>query len=104
MSTVRMLKRMDLDDVTKTLRNESRRMEVTKSLLNILFNICFTKAVPLTQRQKNAFKVHHKLVVEILTDARDPANLVEKKRLLEQNPELVQLIAATCPPLPARVV
>ena len=100
--TVRRLRLLNHEEIAEVLANESSNLEITKSLLNILFNICFTRAVPLTRRQRALFKDYDKLAVELLTGARkQSAALRDKKRLLQRNPALVKLIAETCP-LPAR--
>ena len=99
--TVRLLKTLDPSKAIQVLRNEGKHMEVTKTLLNILFNICFTKAIVLSQRLRKAFRVFDRLVIDLLTGARRAVNktegLREKRKVLLRNPELVTLIAKACP-------
>lgn len=100
-TTVKLLRRLDDQQLVQVIKSESNRMELTKSLLNLLFNICFTKAIPLSRRLQNKFKVYDKLVIQLLTGARSQTNrtpnLKDKQRLLRQNPDLVRLIAEACP-------
>jgi hypothetical protein len=103
--TVRQLKRLEAGQIGQVLRSESKSQEVTKSLLNLLFNICLTKAVPLSHRLKAEFSKHSRLVIQLLKGANPRANhtadIQTKKRLLLRNPELVRLISEACPARPA---
>ena len=98
---IRLLKRAEPEEAYYLIRFESKHLEVTKSLLNILFNICFTKAITLTQRQKAAFRPFDKVVMKLLVGARQQTNrttdLQGKRRLLLRNVDLVKLIAQACP-------
>lgn len=90
-SLVRSLKHAD---PVIALQNESDRLELSKSLINILFNVCFTRAIDLSQKLKKRFRQFDRLCLQLLDVSKD---LSEKKRLLEENPELVLLIAEACP-------
>lgn len=94
-ATVRSLRQLGAERVLQVLQAESSRMEITKSILNILFNICFTKAVVLTQKQKKLFKAYDQQCIQLLSNE---YNLAEKKQMLIRAPDLIQLIAQTCPP------
>lgn len=99
--TVRMLRRLDDKEVGDVLRNESKRLEITKSLLNLLFNVCLTRAIPLSQRLKVKFRQYDKLALELLSGANRRSNqtrdLRGKRRLLLRNLGFVRLLAETCP-------
>ena len=75
------------------LDSESKRLEVTKSVLNVLHNIVQVRNITLTERQKANFANHSKVVKEIFKRRQ----LRAKKHLLLKNPELVRLIAGSCP-------
>ena len=94
-AAVRALAQLSAEQVVAELRSESSRLELTKSLLNLLFNICFTRAIVLSRRQKTAFKTYDKLAVQLLERNKD--SVQEKRCMLMRNPELVRLIAQTCP-------
>lgn len=102
--TVRMLRRLDDEQVGEVLRNESKRLEITKSLLNLLFNICLTRAIPLSQRLKIKFRQYDKLALELLSGANRRSNqtrdLRGKRRLLLSNLSFVRLLAEACPSRP----
>lgn len=99
--SIRMLRRLDDDQLAQVLYNESRRLEITKSLLNLLFNICLTRAVPLSHRLKVKFRRYDKIALELLTGAsrqiNRTRNLTGKRRILLRNPDLVRLLAEACP-------
>ena len=99
--TLRSLRRLDEEAVQEVLRNESSRLEVTKSLLGLLFNICLDKSIPLSHRLKARFKTFTPLVLQLISGANRGPNktkgLLEKKRLLIQNPGFVKLLTEACP-------
>ena len=97
---VRTLRQLSSEKIVEALNDESSSLELTKSLLNLLFNACFTRAIVLSRRLKTAFKTYDRLVIQVLDNSR---NLQEKKHMLMRNPELVRLIAETCPPGQRRV-
>lgn len=88
-SRVRSLRNLPADQIVNELDDA-----LIKSLLNILFNICFTRAIVLTRTQRIAFKAYDRLCIDLLDVEKD---LEESKKLLARNPELVRLIAETCP-------
>lgn len=103
--TVRALRGLSGAEIGEVLRRESAELEVTKSLLSVLFNVCLTKAVPLSHRLKREFSAHSALVVELLSGADSRVNktagLQAKRRLLIRNPQLVRLVAEACPRRPS---
>ena len=104
--TLRSLRRLNTEAVEEVLRNESRKLEVTKSLLGLLYNICLDKSVPLSNRLKPHFKRYTPLVIELLKGANRGLNktrgLAAKKRLLLQNPDFVKLLTEACPASPGQ--
>lgn len=101
---VRSLKHLPVSEVSVVLRHESPKLEVTKSLLSILYNICLVKSIVLSRRLKDEFRKHTAVVYQLLEGANRGINrtsgLVGKKRILIKNPELVKLLAEVCPSIP----
>lgn len=104
-TTLRSLRRLNEEAVKEVLRNESGRLEVTKSLLGLLYNICLDKSIPLSNRLKTQFRRFTPLVLHLLKGANRGLNktkgLIEKKRLLTQNPSFVKLLTEACPASPS---
>lgn len=85
----------DSDDqsIKKLIVSESSRLEITKSLLNVLHNIVRTRTIHLSNRQKNSFTNFTDQVHQIL----GKKSLGSKRRILLANPGLAKLIAKSCP-------
>ncbi len=81
-------------DVRRMLKNESRQLELTKSLLNLLHNIVIVGSVPVSPTQKAFFDAHSNLVLSLTSKSK---SLKWKKDQLEKNVALVLNIAASCP-------
>lgn len=100
-STVRSLHRLSLQQIVQILQNESESLEVTKSLLSLLYNICLDKSVPLSAQLKSNFKLYNSLVLKLLRGNSPSVNrtkdVSEKRRLLLKNPEFVRLLSKACP-------
>lgn len=96
---VRELKHLSSEGIVEALKNDSPALKLTKSLLNILFNICFTKAVPLSLTQGSAFKAFDKVVLRLLSRTETTK---ARPLLLAQNPQLVRLISEACLPAEAK--
>ncbi len=79
--------------VRKLLQKESSELEVTKSLLNLLYNIVVIGSVPVSQTQKDYLDRHSDIVHDLLGNR----SLKWKKAALEKDPALVLNIAASCP-------
>ncbi len=79
--------------VRKLLTSESPKLEVTKSLLNLLYNIVTVGSVPVSVTQKTYFDQHSEIVLELL----GKGSLKRKKTILEKDEALVINIAASCP-------
>lgn len=98
----RSLRYLATDQVAQVLRHETPRLEITKSLLTILYNVCLIKSVPLSIRLKEEFRKHTSIVVRLLKGANKALNkttdLAGKKKILIKNPQLVKLLAEVCPP------
>lgn len=76
------------------LQSESRHLELTKSLLNLIHNIVKVQSVEPTERQKQVFGHYEELVWQLLHPG---LPLSTKKRLLEENVPLVVAVAESCP-------
>jgi hypothetical protein len=85
--------RLPRGQVRQLLKRESSDLEVTKSLLNLLFNIVTVGSLPVTGTQKAFFDEHAGLVLELL----GRRSLKWKKEQLEKEIGLVINIAASCP-------
>lgn len=98
---VRSLRHLPLSEVSAVLRYESIKLEVTKSLLSILYNICLVKSIVLSRRLKDEFRKHTTVVHQLLEGASRGINrtsgLAGKKKILIKTPELVKLLAEACP-------
>ena len=88
------LPHLNRSQVLQVLQGESKDLEITKSLLNLLHNIVRVGSVPVTKAQKDFFDSHAQLVLGLL-NATKP--LKWKKAALEANLPLVVNIAASCP-------
>ena len=89
--TVRGLK--EAAHTTETLRKETDKLEVTKSLLNLLYNICINKSILLSNKNKTEFRKYTQLVLKLLSEA----PIESKKKLLLRNLDFVHLLAEVCP-------
>lgn len=88
------LSRLSPSRVAVILESESRQLELTKSLLNLLFNIVKVESVEATGRQKEVLEKYEAVVWTLLAPS---LSLAAKKRLLQQNIPLVIAIAESCP-------
>ena len=91
--TLRALAHFDDEAVQEALKRESQRLELTKSLLNLLHNICSTRVIKLSKTSKSQFAAYTGVVRQILSTE----SLKTKKRLLLGHPKLVKLVASQCP-------
>ena len=80
--------------VHKFLKTESKSLEVTKSLLNLLYNIVVVGSLPVSKTQKVFFDQNSKIVLNLLGTTK---SLRWKKQVLEDNIPLVLNIATSCP-------
>ena len=80
--------------VIEILKSESDDLEVSKSLLNILYNLVTVGSLP-TNREQKVFFDSQADTVRLLLDRR--RSLQSKKETLEENIDLVIAIAASCP-------
>ena len=80
--------------VKELLKAEGDDLEISKSLLNILFNLVTIGSLS-TSREQKAFFDSRADTVRLLLDRR--RSLQSKKETLEENIDLVIAIAASCP-------
>jgi hypothetical protein len=83
-------------EIRRLLASESRHYEITKSLVNLLYNIVTVGSVPTTRLQKEYFEKYTRPVLDILSTKKP---LYAKKRVFERNIDLVIRIAEACPPV-----
>ena len=99
--TVRSLRHLSSPQIVQVLLNESGKLEVTKSLLSLLYNICIDKSVVLSARLKRRFPGYDSLVRKLLKGVHVKTNrteqVSEKRALLLRNPEFVRLLSLACP-------
>ena len=67
---------------------------ITVSLLNLLYNLVHTGAIPTTNHQRQFFDKHSQLVLDLLDDE---ISFEWKQAQFIADPTLVRNIAATCP-------
>ena len=79
--------------IIHTISSESRELEITKSILNVLHNIVLVKSIEVTRTQKDFLDKEAELVWHLLSKD----SLKSKKAILESNPDLVACIAYSCP-------
>jgi hypothetical protein len=82
----------DLEDLL--LCKQSRHFELTKSLLNILFNLVKTQSIRPSKTTKQTIDRNEELVWQLLSPA---ASLDEKTRRLADCLDLVYALARSCP-------
>lgn len=90
---VRRIANSNKSEAVKLLRKESPELEITKSLLNLLHNI-HDYRVSITTRQDKYFETKKELINTLLNDKLE---LIDKKKLLENNSAFLVTLAATCP-------
>jgi hypothetical protein len=88
------LARVNRAQIKRRLKDESGRLELTKSLLNLLYNIVKVGSVPVSETQKRFFDRNATLVLKLLNKS---TSLKWKKQQLQRNAALVLNIAASCP-------
>ena len=76
------------------LRKESGRLELTISLLNLLYNLVTVQSLPTTRAQREFFDQYAEIVRLLLARNR---SLKEKKELLLQYPQIARTVALACP-------
>jgi hypothetical protein len=93
-ASVKSLKKSTDQFIIEVLRAESRAFEITKSLLNILYNLCVVGSIRLSKRLKDLFRPFSEEVVRLLSEQ---LTLRIKQQILLQTPALCRLIAEACP-------
>lgn len=91
---VRLVAKLNKSDISKIFAAEGAQLEVTKSLLNLLFNLVKVGSIPVSTHQKEFFDQRTSSVLNLLSDTK---SLQQKKKILQKDPELVINIAASCP-------
>ena len=80
--------------VLKVLKTESPLFEITKSLLNLLYNAVIVGSLPVSQTQKDYFDTNSQVVRSLLDQSK---SIKWKKDILTRNPALIINIASLCP-------
>jgi hypothetical protein len=89
---IRKIQSSDRHQVKQILKGESRQLEVTKSLLNLVHNIVRVGSVPVSAHQRAFLDKNADLVLRLLNKK---TSLKAKKDILESHPSLVLNIAAS---------
>ena len=79
--------------ILSIIKAEGRELEITKSLLNILYNIVVVESIEATPEQKKIFELKEGIIWHLL-DSNVP--LLKKKRVLEKNIDIAACIAKSC--------
>jgi hypothetical protein len=88
------IKKTNKDGWKKIINGETKSLQVTKSLLNILYNIIRVGSVPYTDSQKEFFDNRSTTVYRLLSKS---TPLATKKRILTRSPDIIANIVASCP-------
>lgn len=93
-AVVSQILRVARPQVKKILKGESDKYEITKSLLNLLYNIVVVGSLPVSKTQRAYFDSNAELILQLLSSAK---TVTWKKGVFENNTALVLNIAASCP-------
>ena len=92
---VRKLIGLSAEDLEKLLLTaQSRNFELTKSLVNLLYNICRTQSIKPVKATRQAIE-RNKVLVDRLLSRR--VSLADKTRALAENLDLVYALTRSCP-------
>ena len=93
--TVRSFKHSSDAEIVRILRADRlHEYKVTKSLFNILYNVCVVGSVWLSRPLKQSYRAFTNQVLEILNDT---WNIGKIQRIFAQNPALCRILAKSCP-------
>ena len=70
-----------------------RRYDLTKALVDVLFNLCVVESIETEEKQKNIFEKYVDIIRKLLSKK---TSLSAKKKLLQANAPLVLALAETC--------
>lgn len=90
---VKALRHLSGSQIKKVLKTESRNLEITKSLLNILHNIVNSGYIRIGYRKRKFFEDYTQTVL-FLTSKK--VSIVQKKKILLKNVAIISAIANTC--------
>lgn len=94
LSIVKRIRSISRREISELLRGESEKHEVSKTILNILWNIVYSKALVLSDKNKANFQRHSALLRELSSKK---TAFASKRHLLIKNPAAVKVIAQACP-------
>ena len=86
------MKSDELEDLLFTA--QTRHYELTKSLVNLLWNIVRSKSIRPTKATRRAIERNEAIVWQLLGCS---ASLATKTRLLVEHPDLVYALSRSCP-------
>jgi hypothetical protein len=91
---VGLIAQASLAQVADILKAEPPTLPITKSLIQLLYNIVVVGSVPINDRRRAFFDRYTNQVLTLLSSGR---SLERKKVVLVNHPELARNIAAGCP-------
>jgi len=91
---VNKIRRLPPKKVSALLQNESKKLLLTKSLLNLVYNAVVVGSIPVSRIQRQILDENKSIVWQFLSPK---SSLAWKKRLLVKNPNLALTIATLCP-------
>ena len=92
--TIHCLALLDDKNIRDLISVDCRQEKITKSLYNILYNVCVIKSLILDPPLKEAIKPFTDQVVKILDS---DISLLRVKQIFLRNPELCRILAKACP-------
>ena len=70
-----------------------RRFDLTKALVDVLYNLCVVESIETEETQKKVFEKYQDIIRKLLCKK---VSLAAKKKLLQTNGALVIALAETC--------
>lgn len=91
---LRQFHKLSDSEIKSVLSRESKDLEITKSLLNLIHNIVIIGSVSITKTQREFLDSNTILVLDLLSTR---LSLKFKKALFLKHPSLTRYIAKLCP-------
>lgn len=91
---VRKLPKLPVEKIKLIFKNESSPYVLTKSILNLLYNIIIVGSVSIGIHKRNIFDQNTELIWKLLSSKN---SIHTKNKFLEKNPNFVKTIASICP-------
>ena len=82
------------EQIVVAIETETKYLEVTKSVLNVLYNIVSIGSIPISGATKSYLDNNSDLVLDLVSKSKP---LWWKRQQLKRNPALAKIVAKTCP-------